>query len=119
MDYKKLEINEKIEFIQKTEMYGIAYFQFCFKINKAKKIEEIFITPSQQPDKTHGWVIESGVSNGFVIEEHILNYNPIWHSIRSLYCEEHKSMCITVSAPPNTSILYCDHIGSDIWFKFR
>ena len=120
MEYKKLEINEKINFIRKTEMYGVAYFQFCFEINKKENIEKVFISPSQQPGKNHGWVIEVEVSTGWIIEVgKNINLQPIWHNVHGRYCTEHKSIGILIACPEGTTQLSCDHIGGDVWFKFE
>lgn len=120
MEYIEIDINEKIHFTRKTKKYGVAYFEFCFEINKEGKIEKVFITPSQQPNKKHGWVIEAGVSTGYAIEVgKNIQLHPIWYNIHGFYCEEHNSMRINVATPENTSILSCDHIGENIWFKFE
>lgn len=119
MKYKKIEVDERINFIQKTEKYGIAYFDFCFKIDKKGKIEKVFISPSQQIDKKHGWVIKCGYSMGFFIKGPDYPYKEEWGNIKGFYCKYHKSISICVSTPKNTSKLYCDHIGQDVWFKFE
>ena len=119
MEYKKIDVNEKIKFIQKTENYGIAYFDFCFKINEKGKIEKVFISPHQQPDKKYGWEIEVAISSGYHIETRNPEYKSIWRNIHGFYCKHHKSLSISVACPENTSSLYCDHIGGDIWFKFE
>lgn len=117
MKYREIDVNEKIQFIRKTDQYGIAYFDFCFKVNKKGKIEKVYISPSQQPDKKHGWFIEAGYSTGYFIEgKEKMDLN--FRAIHGFYCKYHKSISISVACPENTSALLCDHIGTDIWFSF-
>lgn len=118
MKYKEINLNDKIHFIRMTKQYGIAYFDFCFDINEEDKIEKVYISPSQQPDKKYGWFIESGVSTGYFIEnKEYMNLNI--KNIHGFYCKQHKSVSVSVACPENTSVLLCDHIGTDIWFRFE
>lgn len=100
-------------------MYGIAYFDFCFKINKEGLISKVFISPSQQKGKKHGWIIKAGHSEGYFIKTPEYPLGKTWSNIQGFYCKHHKSICISVPTPRNTSKLYCDHIGEYIWFKFE
>lgn len=118
IEYKEIDINERIHFTRKTKKYGIAYFDFCFKINQKGKIEKVFISPSQQLDKEHGWFMTSGISTGYSIEADD-KFLPIFRNIRGFYCTVHESISISVATPENTSMLYCDHVGGNIWFKFE
>ncbi|GAG98950.1 unnamed protein product [marine sediment metagenome] len=119
--YKKIQINEKIEFISFTKKYGRVAFQFCPTFNKKGRLMKIYITPIQQPDKTYqGWYIEidnSDLHQQVIIEDHPLYTMEFGRPIFS-YCKNHKTVCINVKSPLEAKYLYCDHIGSDIWFKF-
>ena len=120
VEYKEIDVNKKIPFTRMTKKYGIAYFDFCFEINEEGKIEKVFITPSQQPDKKHGWFIKSGVSTGYFIEMKHERYSElVFRNIHVFYCKFHKSISISVATPEGTSQLWCDHIGGDIWFRFE
>lgn len=119
MRYIKIDIDEKIKFTRRTKMYGVAYFDFCFKIDKKGKIKKVFITPKQQIDQKHGWVMECGNSSGYFIKSPDYPYGEEWGNIQGFYCTHHRSICISIVTPKNSSMLYCDHIGANVWFKFK
>ena len=119
--YKEIQRNEKIKFISLTKEYGRVSFQFCPIFNENGRLMKIYITPTQQPDKKgQGWYIEidnSDLHQQVIIEDHPLYTMEFGWPIFS-YCKDHKTVCIDVKAPKEAKYLYCDHIGSDVWFKF-
>ena len=121
IEYKEIKINEKIEFISCTDQYGRVSFQFCPIFNEKGRLMKIYITPTQQPDKKNqGWYIDVDNSDSYqtvIVEDHPLYTMKFGHPHFS-YCETHKTVCIDVSAPIEAKYLYCNYIGTDVWFRF-
>jgi len=121
MKYNTLEIGEEIHFTRLTDMYGVAEFEFCI-VYEGKGIKEIYISPRQQPDKKEGWVItidnNPEFMQSFIIEGEDYMQNQ-FRRINVWYCETHKCNCFNVCVPQGYNVLVCDHVGSDVFFKFK
>jgi len=96
----KLKENKQYKFIPKTDTYGCAEFQVCFKVVRGK-LKKVFISPRQQPDTNVKWYEYElnykpiDWSIGCALIDHELEYPRIW---LMGHCKEHN--CITMSIYP-------------------
>jgi len=103
MLYKPLKIGEEVHYTPFTRMYGRAEFEFC-PVFKYGLLREVYISPAQQPDLTHGFVVKT---EGKVRNFYIADYSPsgsalCWHGG---WCKEHKTYCMRWYVPREPCVL--------------
>ena len=120
-NYLKIDLDSKIEFIQRTEEYGTAEFEFC-PVFKRGKMTDLFIVRCQQKNNEcyHLALENLGFNKTTQFEigswTHKTDSPTIW---KNFWCKAHKAICFCTYAPKDTDTIEFDyHFGNYLTIKF-